>query len=201
MHQNLMSRWDEVVHKMEQVQAKQQPTPTSPKASPHTSSSNLKEPTTPGSSASPTAAREWAEQSPKRDEDQRDRRNSRASESGSESGAHPALPHLSSPLAHPMFSYIDSASERKKKVFAERRKAHYNEFQVLKKIGKDLNLEEEEDARLAAALAASAGLEPGAARPPRHTDAQHGKRTPAAATATSVPCSSPGRADEHMADT
>lgn len=100
-----------------------------------------------------------------------------------------------------MFSYVDSASERKKKVFAERRKAHYNEFQVLKKIGKDLNLEEEEDARLAAALAASAGLEPGAARPHRHADAQHGKRSPAAATATSVPCTSPGRADEHMADT
>lgn len=97
MHQNLMSRWDEVVHKMEQVQAKQQPTPTSPKASPHTSSSNLKEATTPGAGASPIAAREWAEQSPKRDEDQRDRRNSRASESGSESGAHPALPCLHSP--------------------------------------------------------------------------------------------------------
>lgn len=86
----------------------------------------------------------------------------------------------------------DSASERKKKVFAERRKAHYNEFQVLKKIGKDLHFEEEEDAQLAVALAESA-----AAAAAHH---QANKRTPAAATPTSVPCPSPGRVDEHMSD-
>ena len=79
-------------------------------------------------------------------------------------------------------------------MFAERRKAHYNEFQVLKKIGKDLQLEEEEETELAIALAESAAAQNKAEMHLHH-------RTPAAATPTSVPCSSPGRnPDEHMAD-
>lgn len=92
LHQNLMSRWDEVVSKMEQVQERQQKDPVSPKASPHGSGTSLMLvsplPLASIPAAASTSAGSLSEHSPKKDDDwdRASRRGSRASESGSESG-------------------------------------------------------------------------------------------------------------------